>query len=171
MGGELSFSKSKFPDFWTTLNKMAIPKCWLLVFGEILGVERGGGDSPSDYFWRLKSSITISISDRMSPFWSFYDDAFYKNLICPQNITYNPSPEGCGVGVVILKDIISRPLNYVQQNDYIKMLIRGFGKMMGVGRHSPSDRFWRNFQNFSWMCLGKWWTWGGDIWRVITFWQ
>ena len=40
----------------------------------------------------------------------------------PQGITYNPCPEGCE-GAVILKDIISRPFNYVEQNVYLKILI------------------------------------------------
>jgi hypothetical protein len=31
-----------------------------------------------------------------------------------QGITYNPYPEGCG-GTVILKDIISRIINYVEK--------------------------------------------------------
>ena len=40
----------------------------------------------------------------------------------PQGITYNPCPEGCG-GFVILKDLISRTFNYVEQNGYLKILI------------------------------------------------
>ena len=38
-----------------------------------------------------------------------------KNLIFPQDITYDPGPEGCGGGgVVILKDLIFKTLNYVE---------------------------------------------------------
>jgi hypothetical protein len=42
----------------------------------------------------------------MSPLSSFYDKDFNKNLICPQNITYNPCPEDCGRSV-LLKGIFS----------------------------------------------------------------
>jgi hypothetical protein len=47
------------------------------------------------------------------PFLKFHN-AFYKNLICPQGITYNPCPERCG-GNVFLKDIFSRYLNNVEK--------------------------------------------------------
>jgi hypothetical protein len=42
----------------------------------------------------------------------------------PKDITYEPFHEGYGGRVVILKDVISRPFNYVDKNDQIKMLIR-----------------------------------------------
>jgi hypothetical protein len=70
------------------------------VFGENLDVRAG-----------LVALKLLSI--RMSPFSSFYDKAFNKNLICPQGIIYNPYPEGCG-GSVILKNKISRPFNYFE---------------------------------------------------------
>ena len=60
----------------------------------------------------------------MTPFLSFYDNAIYKNLICPQGIAYNLYP-GSG-GFVILKYIISRTFNYVEQNGYLKILIGRF---------------------------------------------
>ena len=34
-----------------------------------------------------------------------------------------PFPKGCGGGFVILKDTISRPFNYIEQNGYLKILI------------------------------------------------
>ena len=40
----------------------------------------------------------------------------------PQGITYNPCPEGCR-GAGILKYIISGLFIYVEQNDYLKILI------------------------------------------------
>jgi hypothetical protein len=58
----------------------------------------------------------------MRPFLSFYNNTFYKNFICPQVITYKICPGGCG-GFAILKDIISGPFNYVEQNGYLKILI------------------------------------------------
>jgi hypothetical protein len=39
----------------------------------------------------------------------------------PQGINYNPRPEGCE-RVVIREDIISRHLNYLEQNGYLKIL-------------------------------------------------
>jgi hypothetical protein len=45
----------------------------------------------------------------------------------PKVITYSHYPEGCeGGGVVILKNIISGPFNYIEQNGHIKMLIVNF---------------------------------------------
>ena len=54
------------------------------------------------------------------------------NIICPQGITYNACSEGYGRGGedVILKDIISRPFNYVEQNGYLQILI---GCVFGIG--------------------------------------
>jgi hypothetical protein len=58
------------------------------------------------------------------PFLKFLRQRFLQNLICPQGITYNPRPEGCGGGgVVTLKDLVSRTFNYVEQNGYLKILI------------------------------------------------
>ena len=99
---------------------MAISKFWLDVFGEMVGVE--GVLTAFQLLSTIKRTITLSISNPMSPFWSFYDNAFYENLICPLGITYNPCPEGCE-GVVILKDLISRTFNYAEQNGYLKILI------------------------------------------------
>ena len=65
----------------------------------------------------------------MSPFRSLYDHPFYMNLICLKGITYNPGPKGCGE-IVILKDRISGPFNYVEQNGYLKIL---FGCVWGNG--------------------------------------
>ena len=67
----------------------------------------------------------------MSLLRSLYDYSFYINLICPQGITYNPCPEGCG-GIVILKDIICGSFNYVEQNGYLKILFDVFGEMLGM---------------------------------------
>jgi hypothetical protein len=64
------------------------------------------------------------------PFSSFYDKAFKENLIRPRGKTYNPCLEDCG-GNVLLKGIISRTFNYVEQNGYLKILIervRGNGE-------------------------------------------
>ena len=56
----------------------------------------------------------------MSPLRSLYDQSLYKNLIWLQGITYNPCREGYG-GIVILKDKVSRPFNYAEQNGYLKI--------------------------------------------------
>jgi hypothetical protein len=101
---------------------MAISKLCLNVFGEMVGV-RGGllaiqslstikkGTSrfnfPIQLFLFEVSTTTLSIK---------------KNLICPQSITYNPCPEGFE-WVIILKDLISRTFNYVEQNGYLKIVI------------------------------------------------
>jgi len=58
----------------------------------------------------------------MSPLRILPDHSFYTYLICPQGITYNPCPEGSRE-VVNLKDVISRPFNYVGQNGYLKIRI------------------------------------------------
>jgi hypothetical protein len=52
-----------------------------------------------------------------------------KNIIFSQDLTYNPCPEDCG-GIVLLKDIISRSFNYVEQRCYLKICI---GCNMGNG--------------------------------------
>jgi hypothetical protein len=56
-------------------------------------------------FWLLKRAQALFISNRMSPFWSFYNITIYKNLIWSKRITYNPCPED-SEGVIILKDLI-----------------------------------------------------------------
>ena len=58
----------------------------------------------------------------MSPLQSLYPHPFHLNLICPGGITYNPCPEGCG-GDVIFKYIITGPINYAEQNGYLKIFI------------------------------------------------
>jgi hypothetical protein len=58
---------------------MCISKIWLNVFGEIVGV--GGGELPSNHFRLLKSALAFLISNRMSPFWIFYDNSF--DTKCP----------------------------------------------------------------------------------------
>ena len=83
----------------------------------------GWGNLPSDHFQLIKKAQILSIFNRMTPFWSFHDKTFYKNHICPKGITYNPCPEGYGEEVVILKGIISKPYNHVEQNCHIKMLV------------------------------------------------
>jgi hypothetical protein len=67
----------------------------------------------------------------MSPFSSFYDKAFNKNIICSQSITCNPCREDCR-GVVIVKNLTSRTFNYVEQNGYLKSLMDMYGKMVAM---------------------------------------
>ena len=69
----------------TTLNKMAISEFWLDVFGEMMGV--GGGLVALQSLSTIKEGTSPLICNRMSLFWSFYENAVYKNLICPQGIT------------------------------------------------------------------------------------
>ena len=64
---------------------MAISKFWLDVFEEMVGVE--GVLIALQSLSTIKNGTSPLISNRMSLFWSFYDNAFYKNLICPQGIT------------------------------------------------------------------------------------
>ena len=60
----------------------------------------------------------------MSPLQSIYNHLFYKNLICPEGITYIPCPESCR-GFVFLTDIISGLSNYNEQNYHLQILIEG----------------------------------------------
>jgi len=71
----------------------------------------------------------------MSPFSSFNDKDFNKNLICLQGIAYNPCPEGCG-GVFFSKTCFLS------------------GNQLRWTR--------RLSQKFDWRCLGKWWV-GGQL--------
>ena len=162
-------------------------KIWLDTFWELMEVRRGGL-FPSNHFWLFKK--VLSISNRMSLFWSFYnnnwqsqnyiwyilgkcevcvggggihpsitlniktsdyqsneplrslyDHPFCKNIIWPQGITYNPCPDGWGD--VTIKDTISGPFNYAEQNGYLKTLIGcvwgNCGLVMGVS--SPPITF------------------------------
>ena len=67
----------------------------------------------------------------MGSFLSFYDNVFYKILICPQGITYNPCLEGSR-GVFILKDLVSRTFNYVNKMAISKFSFEVFGEKVGV---------------------------------------
>ena len=73
---------------------MAVSKSLSDVLGEIVGVE--------GVFVAFQSLSTIKkgtspLYFRLNEcFLKFYDNALYKNLICPQGITYSPCPEGCG---------------------------------------------------------------------------
>ena len=49
-----------------------------------------------------------------------YNHPFYMYLVCHQGISYFALR---AVGWVILKDIISGPFNYIEQNDYLKIFI------------------------------------------------
>ena len=85
-------------------------------------------------FWLLIRALELLISNPVRHFRSLYDHNFHKDLICCQCITYNHCPEGsAGGGGVILKDIITRPLEL----SWTKWLS----------------------QKFDLMCLGKWWAW------------
>ena len=123
---------------WTKLPYQNVGRKYLGKWWEL-----GGGDSSSDDFRLLKKAIALWISNRMGPFWSFYNNAFYKNLICPPGINNKFSPEGCGGRGVILEHIMSRPFDYIQQNGCIKMLIGSVWGNHGCrgGGHSPSDHF------------------------------
>ena len=69
-------SQTRFQDFSTLLNKMAISKFWRDVFGLIMGVR--GWYLPSNPFQLLKRALFLSICNWMSPFWSFYDNFYTK---------------------------------------------------------------------------------------------
>ena len=72
------FLKNVF-SIWksTMLNKMAIWKFWLDVFGEMMGVG-GRGLVALQSLSTIKKGTNPLISSRMSLFWSFYDNTFYK---------------------------------------------------------------------------------------------
>jgi hypothetical protein len=67
----------------------------------------------------------------MSPVQSIYNHPFFRNLIYPQGITYNPFLERCGGGGV-LTDIISETFNYDEQNCYLQIFI---GSVKGNDEH------------------------------------
>ena len=55
-----------------------------------------GGDSCTLITFILKKgTLELLINNPMSLLQSIYDPPFYKNLICPQSISYNPCPESC----------------------------------------------------------------------------
>ena len=70
----------------------------------------------------------------MSPLRSLYDRPFYKNRVCPLDITYNPCLGSCGGRGVILKDIISGTFNYAEQKDSLKIFIGCVWENDGRGR-------------------------------------
>ena len=80
--------------------------------------------------WILKRTLQIPLTNSMNPILSLYDYPCYKNLTCPRRITHNPCPKG--YGVVILKDIISGPFNYAEQNGYLEILIGCVGEKVSV---------------------------------------
>jgi hypothetical protein len=57
----------------------------------------------------------------MSPFLNFYNNFICKPYML-QGITYNPCTEGSD-GVIILKGLIFRTFDYVEQNGNLKILI------------------------------------------------
>ena len=44
---------------------------------------------PSNHFQLLKRGIELSISNRVSPFWNFYDSFFYRKCPCLKKATKN----------------------------------------------------------------------------------
>ena len=69
-----------------------------------------------DHFDFEKEKLEHLISILIIPAPSLYDHPFHKNFIYSRGITYNPCAMGCGGGVAFLKDIISRPFNFAEQN-------------------------------------------------------
>ena len=63
---------------------MAVSKFLLDVFGGMMGVR--GALVALQSFSTIEKGTNPLISNRMSLFWSFYDKAFCKNLICPQGV-------------------------------------------------------------------------------------
>jgi hypothetical protein len=60
----------------------------------------------------------------------------------PQRHNLQPFSWGLWGRVVILKDLISRPFNYIEQNGHIKMLLGNvWGNDGRGGGDSPSDYF------------------------------
>ena len=51
---------------------------------------------PSGLIRLLKRELEISVSNEMSPLWSFCNHPFHKNVICPKGITYNTCPDAPG---------------------------------------------------------------------------
>ena len=76
--------------------------------------------------------ITLTLKKGTRSSSRTYDYPCRKNLIHPWGITHNPCAEGCR-GVVIFKDKICRPFNYIDLNGYLKILIRCVLELMGVG--------------------------------------
>ena len=86
---------------------------------------RYGGISTLPSLWISKRALKFLIRNSISSLRRLCNHSFYINLKHPQGITYNPCPEGFR-RVVILKNIISGPFNYGEQNGYLKISIRCF---------------------------------------------
>ena len=88
----------------------------------------------------INGTITCDYQSNMPPTKFIRSPFLYISLICPQGITYNRCPEGCGVAII--KNIISGPFNYFEQNGYLKILI---GCVWGNGWRGggllPSNQF------------------------------
>ena len=107
---------STFRSFYDSRPSQNVYK---MHFGKIQGV---GKVSTLLLLWISKRALKLLIDNPVNLLQSLYDHPFYINLLCPQGITYNPCSEGCR-GVVILKCIIARLFNYVQQKGYFKTFI------------------------------------------------
>ena len=82
----------------------------------------GGDLAALQSLWFIKRALEYLICNEISPFWSFYDYPFHKNLICPRGIAYNPCTEGFGGGSCQFSKTISRPPNYAEQNGNLIVL-------------------------------------------------
>ena len=79
LGNDWLMSSFHFQTLSTMLNKMAISKFWFVVFGELMGVWVGVL-MPLNHFWPIKKALTLSISNRMSLYRSFYENKLsYQN--------------------------------------------------------------------------------------------
>ena len=100
----------------------------------ILGKYEAGGGVHPPIFWIFERALELSITSPMSPSEVYTIILSIHTLFvlpCPDK----PCPEGYVGGGVELKDVIFGPFNYVQQNDYLKILI---GCAMGNGGRGRS---------------------------------
>ena len=111
---------------------MAIWKFLLDVFREMVGVEGVLVAFQSLSTIKKGTSQFNFLSNK--PFLKFYDNSFYKNLICPKDITYNPCPEGCEWGFHPQRPNFQKFLTTLKKIPISKFWLDVLGEIVGLRR-------------------------------------
>jgi hypothetical protein len=109
---------------------MAISKLWLNGFEEMVGL--GGGSITLDSLSTIKKG-NFNFQTRW-PFFEIFTTTLYKPYMPPW---HNSQPLQWGLwggGAIILKYLISRTFDYIEQKDISKFWLDVFGEMVGVRR-------------------------------------